>query len=193
MNKTHGGPSCLMTCHSELEIPPHMVPPNPDDSESAILPHSVYLFPNFVLVLPSHIHPSYPYGNPTNLNHPAALPNIASEPLRALYQDIGYSGENINATLRWKELGLDLLLPVNQAKEEAVRAAVARKMASGAAQNHAHGTAIDQNIDDDDDSNEDGEEDDEDEEEEDEEEDEGEGEYYEVDASRGSFDTTESF
>ncbi|GJJ09668.1 hypothetical protein Clacol_003892 [Clathrus columnatus] len=156
----------------ELEIPPHMVPPNPDDSE----------------ILPSHVHPSYPYGNPTNLNHPAALPRVSGEPIRALYQDIGYFGGNVNATLRWKELGLDLLLPVNEAKEEALKAAIARKMASGGAAqgNHPPGVTLDgQTLDDED-------EDSEEEEEDGEEEDDGEEEEeeeYENDASRESFDS----
>ena len=38
----------------ELDIPAHMIPPNPDDSD----------------ILPSQVHPSYPYGNPTSIKHP---------------------------------------------------------------------------------------------------------------------------
>ncbi|KAI0272726.1 hypothetical protein BC834DRAFT_922070 [Gloeopeniophorella convolvens] len=97
---------------SEMDIPAHMIPPNPDDSD----------------ILPSHVHPSYPYGNPTNIKHPAARPRVPYDPTsRAL---------GVNGTLRWKDLALDILLPVDKEKEEAEKAAHARKMASGAAANH---------------------------------------------------------
>ncbi|KAI9510018.1 hypothetical protein F5148DRAFT_658018 [Russula earlei] len=102
---------------SEMDIPVHMVPPNPDDSD----------------ILPSHIHPSYPYGNPTNIKHPAARPRVPYDPTsRALFEDMGYAGGGVNGTLRWKDLALDILLPVDKEKEEAEKAAHARKMASGA-------------------------------------------------------------
>jgi len=104
----------------ELDIPPHMVPPNPDDSD----------------ILPSQVHPSYPYGNPTNIKHPASRPRPPYDPSsRALFEDMGYAGGGINGALRWRDLALDDLLPVDEAKEEAKRAMQARKMASGAA-NH---------------------------------------------------------
>lgn len=104
----------------ELDIPPHMVPPNPDDSD----------------ILPSQVHPSYPYGNPTNIKHPASKPRPPYDPSsRALFEDMGYAGGGINGALRWRDLALDDLLPVDEAKEEAKRAMQARKMASGAA-NH---------------------------------------------------------
>ncbi|KAF8591853.1 hypothetical protein K439DRAFT_608475 [Ramaria rubella] len=120
----------------ELEIPFHMVPPDPDDADT----------------LPSQVHPSYPYGNPTNLNHPAALPHTNGEPGRALYEDMGYTGGGVNAALRWKDLGLEMLLPVNEEKEEAERAALARKMASGATQsNHAPASAPEDQVNDDND------------------------------------------
>jgi hypothetical protein len=122
------------------------------------------------LALPSQVHPSYPYGNPTNLSHPAALPHINGEPGRALYEDMGYAG--VNAALRWKDLGLETLLPVNEEKEEAERAALARKMASGAIQsNHAGASAPEDHPNDDDDDTDEGgggEEDDDDDEDEDE-------------------------
>ncbi|KAI0048740.1 hypothetical protein FA95DRAFT_1582084 [Auriscalpium vulgare] len=106
---------------NEMDIPSHMVPPNPDDSD----------------ILPSHVHPSYPYGNPTNIKHPAARPRVPYDPTsRALFEDMGYAGGGVNGTLRWKDMALDILLPVDQEKEEAERAAHARKMASGAAANH---------------------------------------------------------
>jgi len=108
----------------ELEIPAHMVPPNPDDSD----------------ILPSQVHPSYPYGNPTNIKHPAARPRAPYDPSsRALFEDMGYAGGGVNGALRWKDLALDTLLPVDHEKEEAERAAQARKMASGASSNNNPG------------------------------------------------------
>ncbi len=46
---------------------------------------------------------------------------------------MGYAGGGVNGSLRWKDLGLDLLLPIDEAREEAEKAAAARKIASGAA------------------------------------------------------------
>jgi len=45
---------------------------------------------------------------------------------------MGYAGGGINGALRWRDLALSDLLPVDEAKEEAKRAMQARKMASGA-------------------------------------------------------------
>ncbi|KAF6763769.1 hypothetical protein DFP72DRAFT_745053, partial [Ephemerocybe angulata] len=105
---------------NELEIPAHMVPPNPDDSDN----------------LPSQVHPSYPYGNPTSVKHPASKPRIPYDPTsRALFEDMGFAGGGVNGQMRWKELALDQLLPVDEEKEEAKRAAQARKMATGATSN----------------------------------------------------------
>ena len=121
----------------EMDIPAHMVPPNPDDSDSLYN----FLCRSWSLthrhqVLPSHIHPSYPYGNPTNIKHPAARPRVPYDPTsRALFEDMGYAGGGVNGTLRWKDLALDILLPVDKEKEEAEKAAHARKMASGATTN----------------------------------------------------------
>ncbi|KAG5643808.1 hypothetical protein DXG03_009631 [Asterophora parasitica] len=93
-----------------------MVPPNPDDSD----------------ILPSQVHPSYPYGNPTNIKHPAARPRPPYDPSsRALFEDMGYAGGGINGALRWRDLALDELLPIDEEKEEAQRAMQARKMATG--------------------------------------------------------------
>jgi len=101
----------------DLDIPAHMIPPNPDDSD----------------ILPSQVHPSYPYGNPTNIRHPAARPRPPYDPTsRALFEDMGYAGGGVNGALRWKDLALERLLPVNEQKEEMRRAAEARKMANGA-------------------------------------------------------------
>lgn len=86
-----------------------------------------------LIVLPSQVHPSYPYGNPTNIKHPAARPRPPYDPTsRALFEDMGYGGGGVNGALRWKDFALDKLLPVNEEKEEMERAAQARKMANGA-------------------------------------------------------------
>ncbi|KAF8552867.1 hypothetical protein OG21DRAFT_1510947 [Imleria badia] len=108
----------------DLDIPAHMIPPNPDDSD----------------ILPSQVHPSYPYGNPTNIKHPAARPRPPYDPTsRALFEDMGYGGGGVNGALRWKDLALEQLLPVDEEKEEMKRAAEARKMANGATgQVHHH-------------------------------------------------------
>lgn len=85
------------------------------------------------------MHPSYPYGNPTNIKHPAARPRPPYDPTsRALFEDMGYAGGGINGALRWRDLALDELLPVDEEKEEALRAAQARKMASGASGHNPH-------------------------------------------------------
>ncbi|KAJ8692924.1 hypothetical protein PTI98_010189 [Pleurotus ostreatus] len=103
----------------EMDFPTYMVPPNPDDSD----------------ILPSQVHPSYPYGNPTNPRHPAMKPRPLYDPMsKALFQDMGYDG-GVTGALRWKDLALEELLPIDEAKEEAVRAELARKMASGSASN----------------------------------------------------------
>lgn len=104
-------------------------------------------FAFILLVLPSQVHPSYPYGNPTNIKHPAARPRAPHDPMsRALFDDMAYAGGGVNGALRWRDLALDVLLPIDHKKEEAERAALARKMASGsntnnnpAPQNHAPG------------------------------------------------------
>lgn len=86
--------------------------------------------------MPSQVHPSYPYGNPTNIKHPSSKPRPPYDPSsRALFEDMGYAGGGINGSLRWRDLGLEDLLPVDEEKEEAKRAMLARKMASGANNN----------------------------------------------------------
>ncbi|TFK39452.1 hypothetical protein BDQ12DRAFT_681810 [Crucibulum laeve] len=105
----------------DLDIPVHMVPPNPDDSD----------------ILPSQVHPSYPYGNPTNIKHPSSRPRPRYDPFsRALFEDMGYNGGGIAGALRWRDLAMDELLPVDEEKELAERAMQARKMASGASNNN---------------------------------------------------------
>ncbi|PSS35506.1 hypothetical protein PHLCEN_2v1531 [Hermanssonia centrifuga] len=49
---------------------------------------------------------------------------------------MGYAGGGVNGSLRWRDLALDMLLPVDEEKEQAERAAHARKMASGTAGGH---------------------------------------------------------
>jgi len=44
---------------------------------------------------------------------------------------MGYAGGGVNGALRWKDLAMDQLLPVDEEKEEMKRAAEARKMANG--------------------------------------------------------------
>jgi hypothetical protein len=46
---------------------------------------------------------------------------------------MGYGGGGVNGALRWKDLALNRILPLNEEKEEMERAAQARKMANGAA------------------------------------------------------------
>lgn len=119
-----------------------------DPPKSGRLRQFVHMMRSYLLhlmfdltVLPSHVHPSYPYGDPTNIKHPAARPRVPYDPAsRALFEDMGYAGGGANGTLRWKDLALDILLPVDYEKEEAEKAAQARKMASGTASNH-HQTA----------------------------------------------------
>jgi len=87
--------------------------------------------------LPSNVHISYPYGDPTRLTHPASQANRYLDPnSRAIYDDTGAGGAatgmgNVNVGMVWKDLALDLLLPVDPAKEEAARAAKARRLANG--------------------------------------------------------------
>ncbi|KAJ7721950.1 hypothetical protein DFH07DRAFT_691524, partial [Mycena maculata] len=84
-------------------------------------------------VLPSQAHPSYPYGNPTNVKHPASRPRPPYDPSsRVLFEDMGYDSGGVNGALRWRDLAMEHLLPVDEEEEEAKRAIEARKMASGA-------------------------------------------------------------
>jgi hypothetical protein len=50
---------------------------------------------------------------------------------------MGYAGGGVNGALRWRDLAMDQLLPVDEDKEEAKRAMEARKMASGASSSAA--------------------------------------------------------
>lgn len=113
------------------------------------------LTPHCSLGLPSQMHTSYPYGNPLKLNHPAALGTYPFGLGDAhLYSDLSYEpGGGLSATmtghahtnaqaqsqsaLRWDDMALDELLPLDPRKLAAERAARARKGAAGATQNAA--------------------------------------------------------
>ncbi|EIN09444.1 hypothetical protein PUNSTDRAFT_43835 [Punctularia strigosozonata HHB-11173 SS5] len=111
----------------EVDVPSHLIPPNPDDSD----------------VLPAHVHPSYPYGDPKNIKHPASKPRIPHDRgSRALFEDMGYASSGVAGSLRWNDLALDTLLPVDREREEIEKATQARKMASGATSNNPHPDAV---------------------------------------------------
>lgn len=48
-----------------------------------------------------------------------------------MYDETGGVGSNVNVGMLWKDLALDILLPTDPIKEEALRAAKARKLANG--------------------------------------------------------------
>ncbi|KAK0457869.1 uncharacterized protein EV420DRAFT_1547824 [Desarmillaria tabescens] len=82
----------------EVDIPDHMLPPNPDEHDK----------------LPSHTHPSYPYGNPTRLNHPAAQQRVIHDATaRSVLLGMSSAGGGLDA-LKWKELALSELLPLGK-------------------------------------------------------------------------------
>jgi len=89
---------------------------------------------------------------------------------------MGYDGNGIAGSLRWKDLALDQLLPVDEEKEMALKAAEARKMASGTGnqnpgvQQQATALAGDQTLDEEDEEDEDDENDENEDDEEDEDE-----------------------
>lgn len=90
--------------------------------------------------LPNHVHPSFPYGDPSHQKHPSKKPRPGYDPTsRALFEDMGYGGGGVNEQLRWLDLGLDDILPVDEDKELAKRAIQARKMASGASHHNPQG------------------------------------------------------
>lgn len=129
-----------------------MIPPNPDDSDRK---SHVYRIKDMsehsdtVLGLPSHVHVSYPYGDPTRLTHPAAQPNRVMDPnSRYLYDETGGVG-SANVGMVWRDLALDILLPKDATKEEAERAAKARRLANGA--QHGDGEDVQETMHDEDD------------------------------------------
>ncbi|KAF8317778.1 uncharacterized protein EI90DRAFT_142077 [Cantharellus anzutake] len=125
----------------DFEISEEYIPPDPDDTDC----------------LPSQMHTSYPYGNPTHRNHPAALGTYPfGFGYAHLYSQINYDASSLtrrpgspsrpNASssivydsslgpLKWDDLALDQLLPADPKKLEAEWAAKARRSATGAAQN----------------------------------------------------------
>jgi hypothetical protein len=106
-------------------------------SVSVVLFEFINYFCHFLVALPSRVHPSYPYGNPTSIKHPAARPRPPYDPTsRALFEDMGYGAGGVNGALRWRDFALDRLLPVNEEREHRDKAEKARKMATGAASNH---------------------------------------------------------
>ena len=68
-----------------------------------------------------------------SIKHPASRPKRPFEPSsRALFEDMVPLGAGVNGFLRWKELGLYTLLPVDEEAEKQAREEQARKMANGA-------------------------------------------------------------
>ncbi|KAF8738992.1 Starch synthase, partial [Rhizoctonia solani] len=106
-----------------IDVPSHQIPPDPNDSDT----------------LPSQVHPSYPYGNPTKPSHPVAFEPLGRGSSRAYYDDMRFERLRRLDRLRWTNLALDLLLPIDHEREEALKAAAARKAASGAAANNNSG------------------------------------------------------
>ncbi|QRV74167.1 hypothetical protein RhiJN_02181 [Ceratobasidium sp. AG-Ba] len=106
-----------------IDVPAHQVPPDPNDSDT----------------LPSQVHPSYPYGNPTKPSHPVAVEPLGRGSSRTYYDDMRFEKLRRLDRLRWTNLALDLLLPVDHEKEEALKAAAARRAASGATGNNNSG------------------------------------------------------
>ncbi|KAF8605959.1 hypothetical protein BDV93DRAFT_604964 [Ceratobasidium sp. AG-I] len=106
-----------------IDVPTHQIPPDPNDSDT----------------LPSQVHPSYPYGNPTKPSHPVAVEPLGRGSSRTYYDDMRFEKLRRLDRLRWTNLALDLLLPVDHEKEEAMKAAAARRAASGATANNQSG------------------------------------------------------
>ncbi|KAJ7696485.1 hypothetical protein B0H17DRAFT_1130890 [Mycena rosella] len=73
------------------------------------------------------------HGNPTNVKHPALRPRSPYDLSSCvLFQDMDCDGGRVNGALRWKDLAMEYLLPVDEKKEEEKCAIEARKMASRA-------------------------------------------------------------
>ncbi|CEL61747.1 hypothetical protein RSOLAG1IB_04497 [Rhizoctonia solani AG-1 IB] len=157
-----------------IDVPSHQIPPDPNDSDT----------------LPSQVHPSYPYGNPTKPSHPVAFEPLGRGSSRAYYDDMRFERLRRLDRLRWTNLALDLLLPIDHEREEALKAAAARRAASGAAANNNSGNGgadADQATADETEGEEEGEQDDE----EGEEGEEGEGEGEDVEEVEGSNEGSE--
>ena len=124
-----------------IDVPTHQIPPDPNDSDGKCtrLPDSSMSDINLSLALPSQVHPSYPYGNPTKPSHPVAAEPLGRGSSRTYYDDMRFEKLRRLDRLRWTNLALDLLLPVDHEKEEAMKAAAARRAASGATANNQSG------------------------------------------------------
>ncbi|KAF9025352.1 hypothetical protein BDZ89DRAFT_1016892 [Hymenopellis radicata] len=134
----------------DIVLPADMIPPNPEEHDN----------------LPSQTHPSYPFGNPTNIKHPASKPRpfSAVDPrmqTRALYEDMSPAPTTVEMSVRWRELALETLLPPDEEKAQAEKALDARRMANGVPSNNPGqpGAPV---TGDDDDSSDDGDEEEED-------------------------------
>jgi len=147
----------------DIEIPLDAMPPDPDEGDN----------------LPSQIHPSFPYGNPfkdkTLLASSSTRHGMST---KALYEDAAYEGAGRKNKLRWKDLGMDMLLPPDPVKDEEAKARAAR--------NSVHTSSrrvepMDHPADDEEEDNEEGEEGDEDEDEGEGEDDDEEGEEFDDD------------
>ncbi|KAG8932841.1 hypothetical protein FRC01_012174 [Tulasnella sp. 417] len=108
----------------EIEIPYGAMPPDPDDGDN----------------LPSHIHPSFPYGNPFKDKHlaSAAFPTNPYS-TRARFEDAEFEGVGLKTKRRWKDLGLDMLLPSDPVKDEEDKARAARNSVHTSSRRQAGG------------------------------------------------------
>ncbi|KIO34082.1 hypothetical protein M407DRAFT_240724 [Tulasnella calospora MUT 4182] len=108
----------------EIEIPYGAMPPDPDDGDN----------------LPSHIHPSFPYGNPFKDKHlaSAAFPTNPYS-TRARFEDAEFEGVGLKTKRRWKDLGLDMLLPPDPVKDEEEKARAARNSVHTSSRRQAGG------------------------------------------------------
>ncbi|KAG9018778.1 hypothetical protein FRB90_009782 [Tulasnella sp. 427] len=108
----------------EIEIPYGAMPPDPDDGDN----------------LPSHIHPSFPYGNPFKDKHlaSAAFPTNPYS-TRARFEDAEFEGVGLKSKRRWKDLGLDMLLPPDPIKDEEEKAKAARNSVHTSSRRQAGG------------------------------------------------------
>ncbi|EJU03519.1 hypothetical protein DACRYDRAFT_114904 [Dacryopinax primogenitus] len=96
----------------EVEVPVEFLPPEPDDEDR----------------LPSQIHPSYPYGNPTKAPHPSTAGTVPMGILgaRALFEDVAVERKGFQTRPNWTDLGLDQLYRADPERVEAAAAAAAR-------------------------------------------------------------------
>ncbi|KAG8951831.1 hypothetical protein FRC04_005523 [Tulasnella sp. 424] len=100
------------------------MPPDPDDGDN----------------LPSHIHPSFPYGNPFKDKHlvSTAFPTNPYS-TRARFEDAEFEGVGLKSKRRWKDLGLDMLLPADPVKDEEEKARAARNSVHTSSRRQAGG------------------------------------------------------